>query len=355
MGSSGGVRGQLERQLLELAAAGFDLAVDTPFRARLFELGEDEHVLAIVMHHISADGWSMAPLARDVMVAYSARREWERPAWAMLPVQYADFAIWERAVLGDESDSFSLASRQLAYWTKNLDGLPEELPLPFDRPRGSSSTYRGGRVEFTIDAGIHRGLRDLSQQNNSTIFMAVHAALAVLLSRLSASEDVVIGTPVAGRGEAALDDMVGMFVNTLVLRTIIDPSKSYTEVLREASETALAAFAHSDIPFERIVEKLNPPRIGSRHPLFQVALAFQNLEHPTLELGVPGRHRHEPRALRSRTRSVRIDRRGRCPRWHGRHPVLFGGSVRRVDGGVVRGAVRAVAGCCGGGSVGAGG
>ncbi|MFZ2529261.1 MAG: amino acid adenylation domain-containing protein, partial [Rhodococcus sp. (in: high G+C Gram-positive bacteria)] len=275
---------ELRQRILELAAAGFDLAVDTPFRARLFELGEDEHVLAIVMHHISADGWSMAPLARDVMVAYSARREWERPAWAMLPVQYADFAIWERAVLGDESDSFSLASRQLAYWTKNLDGLPEELPLPFDRPRGSSSTYRGGRVEFTIDAGIHRGLRDLSQQNNSTIFMAVHAALAVLLSRLSASEDVVIGTPVAGRGEAALDDMVGMFVNTLVLRTIIDPSKSYTEVLREASETALAAFAHSDIPFERIVEKLNPPRIGSRHPLFQVALAFQNLEHPTLEL-----------------------------------------------------------------------
>ncbi|WP_141136599.1 non-ribosomal peptide synthetase, partial [Rhodococcus kyotonensis] len=275
---------ELQRAIRQLASTGFDVTADVPLRARLFEISPTEHVLTMVVHHISADGWSMGPLARDVMVAYAARTEWESPAWAPLPVQYADYTLWQRATLGSEDDPTSLISEQVDYWTTTLAGLPDQLDLPTDRPRPARQSFGGGTVEFEIEPRVHRGLLDVGRERNASLFMVVHAALAVLLSRMSATEDIAVGTPVAGRGEQALDDVVGMFVNTLVLRTEVDGHSSFNDLLAHAREAALGAFAHSDIPFERLVEVLNPSRSTARHPLFQVMLSFENLGPTHLDL-----------------------------------------------------------------------
>ncbi len=193
-----------------------------PVRAALFRIAPDHHVLTIVVHHISADGFSLAPLARDVMVAYSSRLGGDGPQWDPLHVQYADYTLWQHAGLGSENDPESMINQQLRFWSETLAGVPDVIQLPTDRPRPIQQTFEGDRVEFAIDADIHQRLTALARANNATMFMTVHAALAVLLARLGSTDDVVIGTPVAGRGEAALDDMVGMFVNTLVLRNRID-------------------------------------------------------------------------------------------------------------------------------------
>ncbi|MDV6293932.1 non-ribosomal peptide synthase/polyketide synthase [Rhodococcus aetherivorans] len=275
---------ELHDKLFELASVGFDVTTEVPLHARLFEIGDSEYVLGLVVHHISADGWSMGPLARDVMVAYAARSSWEAPAWPALPVQYADFALWQRQVLGDENDPDSLIARQLDYWKTTLADLPDQLDLPSDRPRPAVASYVGDSVRFTIDADLHTALNIVARENGATLFMVMHAALAVLLARLSGSDDIAIGTPVAGRGEAGLDDLVGMFVNTLVLRTHIAPDESFADLLARVREVDLGAFGQADVPFERLVEVLNPARSQARHPLFQVMLSFQNLARTTLEL-----------------------------------------------------------------------
>ncbi|MFC7449655.1 non-ribosomal peptide synthase/polyketide synthase [Rhodococcus daqingensis] len=277
--------------VIELASTGFDVTTEIPLHVRLLRVGETEHVLALVVHHISADGFSMGPLARDVMVAYSAHLHGAQPSWAPLEVQYADYSLWQRAVLGDEQDPDSVAARQVGYWTAELAGLPEQLDLPADRPRPAEQSYRGDTYAFTLDARMHRALLDLARGQDSTLFMVMHAALAVLLSRLSNESDIAIGSPIAGRGEEALDDLVGMFVNTLVLRTRVSPEQRFAEVLDLVRAGDLAAFGHADVPFERLVEVLNPTRSTARHPLFQVALSFHNLERnrftlPDLEIGV---------------------------------------------------------------------
>ncbi|MGB7383177.1 MAG: amino acid adenylation domain-containing protein, partial [Rhodococcus sp. (in: high G+C Gram-positive bacteria)] len=274
----------LQRAIAQIASGGFDVTADVPVRAQLFEIAPTEHVLTIVVHHISADGWSLGPLARDVMVAYAARTEWESPGWVPLAVQYADYTLWQRATLGSEDDAHSLISQQVEYWKNALRGVPDQLDLPTDRQRPARQSFVGGTVGFEIEPRIHRGLLDLGRERNASLFMVVHAALAVLLARLSGTDDIVIGTPVAGRGEQALDDVVGMFVNTLVLRTEVDGHESFNEQLALAREAALGAFAHSDIPFERLVEVLNPARSTARHPLFQVMLSFENLGPTHLDL-----------------------------------------------------------------------
>ncbi|MGW6376760.1 non-ribosomal peptide synthase/polyketide synthase, partial [Rhodococcus sp. NPDC055112] len=274
----------LIQALTEVASAGFDVTSGVPVRAQLFELSETDHLLVVVVHHIAADGFSMGPLARDVMVAYAARCLGAAPTWSPLAVQYADFALWQREVLGSEDDPTSLIAGQLAHWRVALDGLPDQLILPADRPRPGTASYRGARHRFTLDADLQLGLNRVARENNVTLFMVVHAALAVLLSRLSGTDDIAIGTPVAGRGDAALDDLVGMFVNTLVLRTELDQAESLAELLTRAREIDLQAFGHADVPFERLVEVLNPARSQSRHPLFQVMLVFQNLAQTTFEL-----------------------------------------------------------------------
>ncbi|MCA1006190.1 non-ribosomal peptide synthase/polyketide synthase [Rhodococcus hoagii] len=274
----------LRHATLTLAGRGFDVTTQTPVRAELFRLDSTEHVLAIVVHHISADGWSMGPLARDIMAAYAARTQWDQPAWVPLPVQYADYALWQREILGSEDDPNSVISSQARYWTGHLDGLADQLDLPADRPRPAHQSFRGAHVEFEISPDTHRALIDLAHAHNASLFMVVHAALSVLLSRLSGTSDIAIGTPVAGRGEQALDDLVGMFVNTLVLRTEVEQDARFTDVLSRARDVALGAFAHSDIPFERLVDVLNPTRSTARHPLVQVMLSFENLGATHLDL-----------------------------------------------------------------------
>ncbi|MGW0007973.1 amino acid adenylation domain-containing protein, partial [Nocardia grenadensis] len=281
-----------------LASAGFDVTVEVPLRVALFRVNDataagagpeadgaaGEFVLAMVVHHIAGDGLSVGPLTRDLMTAYAARAVGDVPGWAPLAVQYADYALWQRELLGDESDPESIAAQQVGYWRSALAGVPDQLDLPADRPRPAVQSFAGGRVRVVVDAEVHAGLQRVAQQRNATLFMVVHAALAVLLSRLSGTDDVTVGTPVAGRGEAALDDLIGMFVNTLVFRTEVDRGESFADLLSRQREVDIAAFAHADVPFERLVEVLNPARSQARHPLFQIGFAFQNLAQPSLEL-----------------------------------------------------------------------
>ncbi|MBF6356081.1 amino acid adenylation domain-containing protein [Nocardia higoensis] len=276
----------LVAQVVALAMDGFDVTLAPPIRLRLFALAPEEHVLVCVVHHIAADGFSMGPLTRDLMSAYSVRATGAEPAWEPLPVQYADFTLWQRATLGAESDPESTLAQQVSFWRAQLAGLPEQLDLPADRPRPAVMSNRSAGYSFALDAQLHNALSTLAKQHNSTLFFVMHAAMAVLLARLSGTTDIAVGTPVAGRGDEALDDVVGMFVNTLVLRSEVDPDESFAELLAEVRRTDVAAFAHADLPFERLVELLDPARSMARHPLFQVMLTFQNMSHT--ELRLPG-------------------------------------------------------------------
>ncbi|CAM4115747.1 non-ribosomal peptide synthetase [Nocardia ninae] len=271
-------------RIIEVASAGFDVATEIPLRASLLRIDPSEHVLVLVAHHICSDGWSMAPLTRDVMLAYAARCAGAEPDWAPLPVQYADFGLWQRATLGAESDPGSLISQQAEYWRTTLAGLPDELALPFDRPRPATRSFAGGQVQFSIGPDVQRGVAELARAQSATVFMVLHAAFAIFLARWSGTGDIAVGTVVAGRGEAELDAVVGMFVNTLVLRTRVRAQDDFTALLERVRDDDLRAFEHADIPFERLVETLNPARSTARNPLFQVGFAFQNLPESAFEL-----------------------------------------------------------------------
>ncbi|MGX1763379.1 condensation domain-containing protein, partial [Streptomyces lydicus] len=198
--------------------------------------------------------------------------------------QYADYSIWQRDLLGSEDDADSMASKQVAHWKKALADLPDQLDLPADRSRPAVASNRGGVYEFSLDARLQHELNALARAHGASLFMVVHAAFAALLARLSGSDDIAIGTVVAGRGEAVLDDAIGMFVNTLVLRSAVDPAEPFANLVARTKEGDLAAFGHADLPFERLVEILNPARSQARHPLFQVMLTFQNTRQASLEL-----------------------------------------------------------------------
>ncbi|MBE7194370.1 MAG: amino acid adenylation domain-containing protein, partial [Gordonia polyisoprenivorans] len=258
------------------ATAGFRLGEALPLRIRVLREASEapSDIVALILHHVAADGESMAPLVSDLLAAYHARTDGRRPEFDVLPVQFADFALWQHRVLGDATDPGSVLGTQLDYWTTQLRGLAPVLDLPTDRPRPAIASHRGARADFEIPATLTRDIAHLATAAGVTPFMVVHAALAVLLSRLAGTDDVAIATPVAGRGSRDLDLLVGMFVNTLVLRTRVDGTADFRALLDDVRVTDLDAFANAELPFETLVEALDPVRSEAFAPLAQVMLSF---------------------------------------------------------------------------------
>ncbi|MFI8191819.1 amino acid adenylation domain-containing protein [Streptomyces sp. NPDC085946] len=280
-----------EAELDERLAAGarrpFDLAVEPPLRAELFTTGADAHVLLLVLHHCACDALSMRLIARDLDRAYAARAAGRAPRLDPVPVRYSDYTLWQNELLAADGTGGGLLETQVAYWREQLAGLPEQIELPTDRPRPAVASYTGDHITVSLDAGLHRRLVDLGRASGASLFMVLHAGLAALLSRLGAGDDIAVGSPVAGRLDQALDEVVGAFVNTLVLRTDVSGRPAFTDLLQRVRETALAAYAHQDVPFEYLTDVLAPERSLARHPLFQVMLGLQDTA-PAGEFTLPG-------------------------------------------------------------------
>ncbi len=270
----------------EVGGHHFDLAAEIPVRAVLVRTGPETHLLVLNIHHIAADGESMEPLTRDLTTAYTARVASDVPDWEELPVQYRDYTLWQRELLGDEDDPDSVLSQQLDYWREALAGLPEQLQLPTDRPRPAAISHRGDMVDFAVDPELVEAAERLAAEHGATTPMVMQTALAVLLHRLGAGDDVPLGATIAGRTDEALLDLVGFFVNTWVLRADLSGNPSFAEALARVADRALAAYDNQDAPFERLVEVLNPERSTAYHPLFQVMFTWQS--NDVLELDLPG-------------------------------------------------------------------
>jgi len=266
----------LSARLADAARHPFRLADELPLRVTVLRPGAD-HVVLFLVHHIAADEWSARPLFADLATAYAARTAGDRPQWTPLPVQYADYTLWQQDI-----DT----GQQLEHWTTALAGLPDELNLPTDRPRPPVATYRGAELVRDLPPELAAAVREAATRHGVTVFMALQAAVAVLLGKLGAGTDLPLGSPVAGRTDPALDDLVGFFVNTLVLRHDLAGDPTFAELLDRTRRTTLDAFANADVPFERLVDHLSPPRSMSRHPLFQVVATHRLVDEA--ELGLPG-------------------------------------------------------------------
>ncbi|AZK92477.1 MULTISPECIES: non-ribosomal peptide synthetase [Streptomyces] len=262
----------------------FDLAAEIPLRAALFRCSPEDHLLVLLIHHIASDGVSGGLIARDIATAYTARTAGRTPQWHPLSVQYKDYALWQRELLGDVNDPGSLAAAQADYWRKELAGVPQPLSLPLDRPRPAQRSSQGGMVAFGAEPDVGAGLQKLADEYGMTLAMVVQAALAVLLSKLGGGDDVPIGGPIAGRTDDALAELVGFFVNTQVLRVDLAGDPPFTRLLAQVREKTLAAYEHQDVPFETLVELINPDRSAAYQPLFQVMLAWHNWERGNFEL-----------------------------------------------------------------------
>src|SRR5689334_3789327 len=276
---------EVEKEIRKAAGRGFDLSREIPLRVELWEVGEREHVVMLVLHHIAGDGWSLGILAREMGEAYEARVEGRKAGWGEMEVQYADYTMWQREVLGEEEEEGSEIRGQLRYWKEKLAGLGEEMELPRDRQRPKVGSYGGGRVKFEIGREVHEGLVKVGREGHASLFMVLQAGLAGLLTRLGSGTDVVVGSPIAGRTERGLEGLIGFFVNTLVLRTDTSGNPGFRELVERVRVGDLEAYEHQELPFERLVEELNPGRSMARHPLFQVMLMLQNMPTGGMRLG----------------------------------------------------------------------
>ncbi|KAF3458515.1 non-ribosomal peptide synthetase [Ralstonia solanacearum] len=273
---------QLGLQAEAEARAAFDLEQGPLIRGRLVKLGEQEHVLLITMHHIVSDGWSQGVLARELGMLYEAYRSGGEDPLPALPIQYADYAVWQRRWLEGAE-----LQRQGTYWEQALAGAPTLLSLPTDRARPAQQDYAGGSVEVIFDETLSAGLRKLSQRHGTTLFMTVLAGWSALLSRLSGQEEVVVGSPVANRTRSEVESLIGFFVNTLALRVEVGGA-TVSELLGRVKAKVLEAQAHQDLPFEQVVERVRPVRSLSHSPVFQAALSWLNTEAVGLSLELEG-------------------------------------------------------------------
>jgi amino acid adenylation domain-containing protein len=249
----------------------FDLRRDPMLRASLLRLGDEDHVLLMSTHHIASDGWSRGVLMSELTTLYAAYSERRTPTLAELPVQYADFAVWQRDYL-----TGAVLDEQITYWRERLGGELPVLELPTDRPRPPIPTYRGAYYNLAFPKRVSAGLHALSREHGTTLFMTLLAVFQTLLHRYTGQTDIAVGTPVAGRSRAELEHLIGFFVNMLVLRIDLAGDPTFRELLGRVRQVALGAYAHQDVPFEKLVEELHPRRDMSRNPLFQVAFALQN-------------------------------------------------------------------------------
>ncbi|WP_164021814.1 non-ribosomal peptide synthetase, partial [Pyxidicoccus trucidator] len=262
---------EARRLVLEDAARPFDLATGPLLRTALLRLSERQHLLVLNFHHIVSDGWSTDVLVREVAALYEALRQGRPSPLPALPVQYADYAVWQRDWLQGEA-----LEQQLGWWKQQLAGAPHALELPTDFPRPPVQTSRGATLHFQLPRELSRALEALCQKQGATLFMGLLAATQALLARHSGQQDIVLGSPIAGRRFSELEGLIGFFINTLALRARLDDNPSFTTLLGRVRETTLGAFAYQDVPFEKLVEELQPQRDLSRSPLFQAMVVFQN-------------------------------------------------------------------------------
>ncbi|MGH8718631.1 MAG: condensation domain-containing protein, partial [Burkholderiales bacterium] len=273
--------GEARKLAVQEAQAGFDLTKAPLLRVRLLRLAAEKHVLLTAIHHIVSDGWSIGIFFKELSELYSAYSRGMPTSLAELAIQYADYAVWQRQWLQDKE-----LDKQRTYWKRQLAAGPALLELPTDRPRPALQSFKGARQTRMMRKRLGDGLKTLSQREGATLFMTLLAAFQILLSRYSRSSDVLVGSPIAGRMRAETEDLIGFFVNTLVLRTDLSGNPSFRELLSRVREVALAAYAHQDLPFEKLVEELNPERSLSHSPLFQAMFVLQNTG--PRELHLPG-------------------------------------------------------------------
>ncbi|HEX8151320.1 MAG TPA: amino acid adenylation domain-containing protein, partial [Pyrinomonadaceae bacterium] len=264
---------ELSRRVLEEAERPFDLSAGPLVRARLFRVADEEHVLLVTMHHIVSDGWSIGLLIREAAANYAAFVEGGESPASALPIQYGDYAVWQRGWLRGEA-----LERQMDYWRRQLGGELPVLDLPADRPRPAAQSYRGARQTFELPAELSAALKGLSRREGATLFMTVLAAFKVFLHRYTGADEVVVGTDIANRNRRETEGLIGFFANQLVLRTDVSGNPTFNELLGRVREVCLGAYAHQDVPFEKLVEELQPARDLSRPPLFQVKFVWQQDE-----------------------------------------------------------------------------
>ncbi|MDI9913862.1 amino acid adenylation domain-containing protein [Rhodococcus sp. IEGM 1379] len=262
---------------------GFDVRSEIPVRMLVCTYSHDDHLVAAVVHHIAADGWSLAVIARDLSIAYESRVRKSPPTWPAIDIRYSDYAHWREILLGSERSPTELATRQLDYWTAVLADAPREISLPLDHTRPTTWTFRADRIDFSLERETHVALKGCALDSGTGMFTVVHAVLVATLSALTGDHDLVIGTPIAGRGHPKLDHLVGMFVNTLALRTRIDVTTDFQSLVAECRGVELSAHENSEVPLESLIEHLDPPRSTSLHPFFQVAMSFENFPTAVLE------------------------------------------------------------------------